>query len=669
MSRSRRRAAWWVAAGMLSAAAIGAVIGYRAGGLRAELSSGARIAARDSTLERSVNADTAPGRRGEPHIEKDAAAGTSAYARTRTIVEASGRDSTAAIAALIDRAADSTDAHGREAALDIAFERLVDLDPAAALARAQRLTPGSARRQVPLVIGAWAERDLDAATAAAFLLEPAALRHETALEILRHQGDLSPADKRNIAVKLGDPEATEWLLLESKATATAADASAALAEAVGMAGQPRRHERLTRIAELIAIDSPAAAMSLAGRITDARDRTAWQRAVAGIWADSDPAAAAAWLGDAPPGVRTRLTDAVAVPYARRDPQAALDWARRSSTTSEWGAWIAVLSTIAETDPVTAVETALAAPAGVQRQNGIAVAVAFLARKDPMLAASYLDRVQAGSDRLGATSQIAIQMAMQGDRAQALDWLAAHADPRAARSASMRIAYDWATEDPDGALRYADRLPSRDRSSWTTVVASAVADADPERVVALIASRRGEPDFAEMVASAARSIGPLRPDLAMDLADQITDPQLRDRALEGAIPNIAQRSPVDAARVIERIESDETRAHVTQMVAQVWAQSDPKGAFEWVRSLPAGSSRDQSYAALAPMMNSAHDMEAAIARIGSPAARNQAVHASVLALARQGDVDAARDLLFRHPLEPQMMQSIEAQLRDSGRSTQ
>ncbi|HSN71486.1 MAG TPA: hypothetical protein VLT59_08245 [Steroidobacteraceae bacterium] len=612
--------------------------------------------ARERQLEQGVVPATRPSLSAPP---LDRSASEAVASRLRAEPQALSRSE---LTALVDDAARLGGAHDRERLLAETLGRLAEVDPRAALARAQALDPASARALVPKVLGAWAADDLESATAAAFLLEPASQRMAGAREILRRRSDLSPAERRRIAQQLAEPESTEWLLLDSAVRPDAGSARGALFEAAGMAGQARRHERLDRIARLVALQSPTAALELAQQLDDPRDRAAFKRGVAGLWAEADPVAAAEWLEAQSARGRWGVVGAVAAPYARADPRSALEWARRLDPDGSVGAWSAVIATVAETDPVTAVEQALAADIGRGPRNATTVAMAFLARKDPLLAATYLERVTAASERSQATAQIALEMARQGDPAQALDWLDRRGDASAARQGRSQIAFSWATSDPEAALRFGDQLPAGERSEWHGAVVNALANVDSANMLELIRTRRGDPEYPTLLATAARSVAGRQPDMAIAIAGELSDIQQRDEVLGMAVPQLAQRTPREAVRLLDRIDDPERRANATQAVAGIWAQRDADGALDWVRSMPSGPQRDRGYATLVPHLSSLREMDAAIDRIQQTDVRRQAVFNGAMMLAQRGEADAARSLVFRHPLDPGMMELLEARLR-------
>jgi hypothetical protein len=668
-SSTARRMAMMVA-GLLCAALGGAAAGYWYGSgpsrefvERGDPGPGERSGGRSSDSSRdgarwAAQPPPAAARNDRAAIT-DAAAPSEAGAGVAPAPQAAGR------LEQVDAAARMPGRYERLRGLEASLEQLAAVDPQGALARARALEPSVARQLLPRVIGAWAVHDVQAATEQAFLLEPATLRMTAANEILRRRQDLSPADRRSIARQLAEPESTEWLLFEASANPGPSSARAALDEALAMAGQARRHERLGDIASLLAVDAPEAALALADGITDVRDRAAFKATVAGLWADVEPEAAARWFEQDGSGARWSVVSAVAAPYARSDPRAALDWARRIDPQGNGGAWSAVIATIAETDPVTAVEQALAADLGRGPRSAKTIAMAFLARKDPQLATIYLERLPTGAERTQATAQIALEMARQGDPAQAIDWLAARKDPAAERQGRSRIAYTWASNDAAAALDFAARLPAQSRREWQGAVVNAIANVDPDGLLDLIHTRRGDADYPALLATTARAVAGRQPDIAISLASELSDPVRRDEVLSGAIPQLAQQAPREAVDLLERIDDPVRRAAASRSVVQVWAQRDAEGAHAWVRAMPAGPERDEGLAAVVPHLRSPREMESAVRRIQSENVRSQAVFNAAMLLAQRGEADEARALVFRNPLEPGLMATLESRLRDQG----
>lgn len=108
--------------------------------------------------------------------------------------------------------------------------------------------------------------------------------------------------------------------------------------------------------------------------------------------------------------------------------------------------------------------------------------------------------------------------------------------------------EFAGRDPEGALRFAESLPSVQ---------------DQDQALKWIAS----------------GLPPGNMGKALTLADKVGNPDIKRRLVSNIISKEAETNPSAAIKAIESIEDPRTRAHALAATAESWASSNPEGALK------------------------------------------------------------------------------------------
>jgi hypothetical protein len=168
---------------------------------------------------------------------------------------------------------------------------------------------------------------------------------------------------------------------------------------------------------------------------------------------------------------------------------------------------------------------------------------------------------------------------------------------------------------------------------------------------------------------ARTVAARSPELAVQLVDGVVDDQERDRLLRGLLPPLAEHSPALAARWAERVTDEEQRARSIGEVASVWAQYDLTAARKWILSLDDGPPKDSALSILIQRGEGSLDhLTPIINQIQTPERRSQAVLMAAMRLSRN-DMESARTLLRRYPLDPQRQRQFDDYLQWQRKSGQ
>ena len=110
----------------------------------------------------------------------------------------------------------------------------------------------------------------------------------------------------------------------------------------------------------------------------------------------------------------------------------------------------------------------------------------------------------------------------------------------------------------------------------------------------------------------------------------------------------------------------SRARSIGEVASTWAQYDASAARKWVLSLDDGPAKDQALTALVQRGGaSVDDMQQIINQIQMPERRSQAVLMAAMSMSRN-DMEGARTLLRRYPLDPARQRQFDDYVQRRGR---
>ncbi|HJY38887.1 MAG TPA: hypothetical protein VJ299_15525, partial [Steroidobacteraceae bacterium] len=381
--------------------------------------------------------------------------------------------------------------------------------------------------------------------------------------------------------------------------------------------------------------------------------------IAALWSRNNPSEAARWVESLPRQEQGRYAYRVAEPYLAQKQGEALLWAQRLAGSPRKYLWSSMLGQMAKYDPDQALQLAQAAESPAARSEAMGKVLAAIAQTNPSLAMTQLLKMPQSEMRSEILGEVAQSVATLTPTA-ALDWLNDINDKSMRSQAAQSLGYALARRDVEAAADMVDRIPKEARASWITSVALAYADVDFEKGRQWIRKYVNEPgdaafQFARVVAS--RSA-----EQAVQLVDGIVDDQERDRLLRGLLEPLAEHSPALAARWAERVTDDSMRERSIGEVAGIWAQYDLPAARKWALSLDEGPPKDSALSILVVRAaGSLDDVLPIINQIQTPERRSHAVLMTAMRLS-QNDMEDARTLLRRYPLDPARQRQFDEYLQ-------
>ncbi|MDJ0939742.1 MAG: hypothetical protein QNJ00_08245 [Woeseiaceae bacterium] len=622
------------------------------------------------------------------------------FARREALYALAGRSDAGAVQGLIFEANRIADDMERISALQILFFRLAELDAQSALALARTEYFRGIKSIEETVWRSWGRRDLDDALFAAQTQTSTRHRNLAAQSLYRAFGFMGneTTDRIQEALDIPPDRNTRGRFLYTMADRSTSEA---IEYINSLPPGPSQNELVSWLAYYVSLGDPQAALPYADLFATDRQRTQFRNILRNNMARNDPKATLERLlagdqrniahrGEFQSALSTlastdldaaiefyeRLgnveqrqgaSSIIASAIASKDPERALAWARENSgpTTDFRSPAMAVLQTIARTDPQRAIAEAQSMVTGDMRRQVLGMLVQTIAQNDPQEAFAYLDIIENPAERREAEGDIA-QRWMREDPDAAVDWILTQDEDRAS-ALLEQSSWSLLRSDLDAAIRILPRLNEGTQLSFRAQIAQRMATSrSPAEAQAFVRQFEGEPGYAELQASLIAGVAESDVMLARQLADQLTDMRVRDDAYASIIMRRGQTSPQEAAAWLSQIQDEGVRGRAMGQLASVWFENDPATAERWVVNLPAGSMRDDAIVQLASRWSNPSDEQMLlVADITDEHKRGQAQVRMIYNIARRDPV-RARQMLENADLPDYQRDQAEqwmARLRD------
>ncbi len=532
---------------------------------------------------------------------------------------------------------------------------------ASMIAQARALTnPVERRNTLEILLLRYAELDVSAALGQALESD-----RETAAQLLAALTTVAPDQTWERASQVTNP-AERFAYLNAVAAAwVAQDPERAFAKVNELPAEWQRSELLRSVIVGIADRDPRLAIKLAETQGPVVSGSLIEQ-IATQWSQTNPSEAARWVESQPRADQGRYAYRVANAYVAQKPSEALAWALRLAGSPRRFLWSSMLGEMAKYDPDQALQLAQSAESPAQRSQALGKVLGAIAETNPSMAMTQLLKLPPGEMRSEILGEVANSVATLTPTT-ALDWLNDIDDKAVQTEAARSLAWALSRRNVEAAAQLVDRVPKEARPNWITAVAMAYAEVDVERGRQWV--RRYGSEGAETTFQFARLVASRSPEVAIQLVDDVTDDEERDRLLRGILQPLAEHSPALAARWAEKVTDEQARTRSIGEVASIWARYDLPAARKWILGLNDGPPKDQALTALVSQGGgSLDDMLPMINQIQTPERRSHAVLMGAMRLA-QNDTDSARALLRRYPLDPARQRQFDdwmQQRRNRGR---
>ena len=306
----------------------------------------------------------------------------------------------------------------RTDAVDSVIRALADEDPKTGAEFVLLLPPALQSQNMHPVLRPFARLDPAAALAWADRLSSADARQSGRRSILSTWCEADPKAAAEFCAS--SPELESSAIYDALGNWAAKDAQEALAWSRTLPVGPLRSSALTGAVRAIARKDPSEAAGLAKTLLNEHYQSETLEMIAGVWAEKDPGGAAAWasqLSDS--DTRTTAMISVASTWAREDPAAAAAWAGRIPENGSLNANIA--REWALLDPASATNWLNTLPAGGSRDNAVVSFAYAISAVDPATAASWVTTLSQPQQYQNTFTAVYRQWE-QVDPARAAGWL-------------------------------------------------------------------------------------------------------------------------------------------------------------------------------------------------------------------------------------------------------
>lgn len=373
---------------------------------------------------------------------------------------------------------------------------------------------------------------------------------------------------------------------------------------------------------------PLAAAAAVMKLPRGFNQTTAVDGVAEFWANQDPQAALAWIDQLPPGYGKESAKLNAMTsIATQDPALAATYIDTPGMGNRTVLIGEVSENWAQTDPQAALAWVGNVSTGQVYNKAMLGILGQMGQADPQGTAAYIAQLPDASMRDDADKQLAGTWA-QSDFDGALAWAqglpASDGDTRSAALGS--VMHNWILSDPAGAGDYLMQNMQNDPgfgrlAYWLSMYWSS---ADAPAALAWVQTLPPGETQNNAMDNVLQGLGGDDPQTAWNVATQIADPKGRSSAMASVITGLSNQNPAQAAAMYAQMPDGEQKDYASGVLAGVWVAQNPQAAGQWIGTLPSGEARDVAVATLVTATdgNDPSGAFAWAASIGDPAAQQK-----------------------------------------------
>lgn len=376
----------------------------------------------------------------------------------------------------------------------------------------------------------------------------------------------------------------------------AQDPEAALAYVRHLAPSAEHTQGLLMVLGALGRTDPDRTLALAGELVSTREQRAIYSSLFAQLAAADPAGAARKIDLVPAGdSRNNALRALADGWAATDVTAALAWAQQLGGTDLAPAMEAVLATVAQKDPLQAIDLARHTLMGAAYERTVTTALQTLLRTDPQEAGAFVNALAPGAAQTQTALAVARALATQNP-AEALAWSKTLPSDQLQTLALNNVLDLWTAKDPAAAGVYVAQMETgAAQEAAAEYVARLLAAANPTNAIAWAQSLSGATARDRALVSIASTWAQTDPAAAARWAGAMSASELRTEALHGALSYWVIQDSRGAQEFVFRL-AGETQTSAATFVAPRLAQKDPVAAIAWTQTLPQGEAREAALVA-------------------------------------------------------------------------
>ncbi len=429
---------------------------------------------------------------------------------------------------------------------------------------------------------------------------PAVPRDATPAVASRAESVLADAGDSRVALeaagKLRDPRQRALEFGRRLEAWIAQDPEAALVYVRNLAPSAEHTQGLLMVLGALGRTDPDRTLALAAELVSTREQRAIYSSIFAQLAAADPAAAARKLDSVPSGEsRNQALRALADGWAATDVAAALAWAQQLGGTDLAPAMEAVLATVAQQDPLRAIDLARHTLSGAAYERTVTAALQTLLRTDPREAGAFVNALAPGAAQTQTALAVARALATQNP-AEALAWTKTLPSDQLQALALNNVLDLWTARDPAAAGAYVAQMESGGaQDSAAEYLARLLATANPAHAIAWAQALPGANARDRALVSIASTWAQTEPAAAARWAGTMPASELRTEALHGALSYWLLQDNRGAQEFVFSL-TGETQTSAATFVAPRLAQKDPVAAIAWTQTLPQGEAREAALGA-------------------------------------------------------------------------
>ncbi|EIP97522.1 hypothetical protein OpiT1DRAFT_01963 [Opitutaceae bacterium TAV1] len=384
------------------------------------------------------------------------------------------------------------------------------------------------------------------------------------------------------------------------------------------------------------------------------------RRIAAAWAQTDPAAAIAWLKSQPlnPSVLGAM-ETCAAALARKDLPAALALLQNLPGDARADLIAAAIAPAIQ-PPEKALQWLLAQPDSPVTRDAIFDTLDRASPGSPKDMLALLGQLPPGPLRTSIHNQLA-RLWFAQNPADAVRWATGLQDPAALHAVLEGSIDAWASHDPASLANLLASAIGKDKRLADD--ASRLVDrwhrADPFAAADWIIQNpdikiRGN-DIRETFGACARH----NPAALDRLLADIPTGKLHATALGGAISRAVEANPALATQLLDTHATPAERPDLIDQLTSRWVRADPDAAIAWTSSLPPGKARDRGLLQLLDIPDPHRAL--ALAALGSTPKERENMTASAISHWHRHDAAAALAAIDQAPLPPPRREQLRAAL--------
>lgn len=341
--------------------------------------------------------------------------------------------------------------------------------------------------------------------------------------------------------------------------------------------------------------------------------------------------------------RAQFENIVLTQMAANEPDQALAAARLLEQNGSKGSVDAVISGIAMTDPDRALLEARLLPDVKTRSRTVSKIVGNVARTDPQKAKLLFQDILEPELRSASLSTLASNWS-QTDFEQAVLW-AETLGSDDQQAAVSQMSQSLVFRDLDNAISLHKRFPkSISSAKKQQLIQKLVEQRSIDEAETYVRELEDNSNQMEMKQSLIRAASIKDPARAMVLANEVTQPNVRDSLVANIISSQIDREPELALQWLQTIEGEKERQKAIASVARKWSAKDEVAATQWIQNMPQGVERDGAiFATLRHQTSPSARVENLINSMSSADSRKRARLYQVRKLANYDPKEAQRIL--------------------------